>query len=125
MKAQDVINQFNMLSYDEKVGFFRDVLLVKNLSSEHLDIRFTLVAQCIGIYRIYKRKNPEARFDTFIKKLIGIQKDDSFGNSWLDNFLPFAEAFSEGCTEINLGNSKKVQDFKDKISAILDTLLPF
>lgn len=121
----EFIQFFNQIPYEERVKVLDEIIGTSCLDSSYLSVRIMLVSQCIGIYRIYKKKNPDAKLNEFIKKLMGIDKSSLWENRWIDNFCAFSEALTKNCTEIDLGGSKTIPEFKQKIQAVLDLLLPF
>ena len=124
-EVQALFNDFQNLSYKEKSEFLDKVIDMRSINSSDLSVKIMLISQCVGIYKIYQKKNPDVPMNIFIKKLMNIPMEDNWENRWIDNMCAFSEALTKNCTSINLNGSKTIPEFKEKIQAVLDLMLPF
>jgi hypothetical protein len=120
--VQDLVNQFNNLTQEEKEKFFKKVLCIGSLAVDSLDTVTALISILIAIYRKYSEKHPDVPIEKFTKAFL---KDIStYDDSWMENFLPLCKAITD-CKKVNLCGPKNLEECKSKITSVLDKLLPF
>lgn len=121
--VQDLVNQFNNLTQEEKERFFKKVLCIGSLAVDSLDTVTALISIIIAIYRKYAEKHPDIPIEKFTKAFL---KDtiSTYDDSWMENFLPLCKAITD-CKKVNLYGVKNLEECKSKITSVLDKLLPF
>lgn len=121
--VQDLVNQFNNLTQEEKERFFKKVLCIGSLAVDSLDTVTALISILIAIYRKYAEKHPDVSIEKFTKAFL---KDtiSTYDDSWMENFLPLCKAITD-YKKVNLCGAKNLEECKSKINSVLDKLLPF
>lgn len=121
--VQDLVNQFNNLTQEEKERFFKKVLCIGSLAVDSLDAVTALISILIAVYRKYAEKHPDVSIEKFTKAFL---KDtiSAYDDSWMENFLPLCKAITD-CKKVNLCGAKNLEECKSKINSVLDKLLPF
>ena len=136
--VQDLVNQFNNLTQEEKERFFKKVLCIGSLAVDSLDAVTALISILIAVYRKYAEKHPDVSIEKFTKAFLKdtiSTYDDSRSeehtselqspyDSWMENFLPLCKAITD-CKKVNLCGAKNLEECKSKINNVLDKLLPF
>lgn len=121
--VQDLVNQFNNLTQEEKEAFFNKTLQISSLAVESIDNVLALMSMIVAIYRKYSEKHPEVPIEKFTKAFLK-GTDMYYDDKWMENFLPMCKAFTKGL-KVSLCGAKSLEDCKSKIKNILDKLLPF
>ena len=116
--VQDLVNQFNNLTQEEKERFFKKVLCIGSLAVDSLDTVTALISILIAVYRKYAEKHPDVSIEKFTKAFL---KDtiSTYDDSWMENFLPLCKAITD-CKKVNLCGAKNLEECKSKINNVLD-----
>lgn len=122
-KVNDAVIKFQALNYEEKKKFVEVIFQFKSLAVSTLENRLALITLINGIFKIFKKKNPNINLNQFMDKFL--DQHCLTESEWFKNFLPFVECLGEECEVHNTFGLTKASEYKTEITKILDNLLPF
>jgi len=124
-KVNDIANQLNKLTYEEKRDVYQRTFTLGYLNSEEMNDRLVLISLLALVYQKMKLKEKDITPLKVLTKITGEKESDSVYFQFLETLAIIVEDFSYGMKKIDACGFKTSPEIINKIKEILNTWIPF